>query len=1263
MKTAVRILCLMLCVLTVFGMTPAFALAVSPKTDARAAGEGASFSEGYTVYALEGTVTALFGSYLNGVASEGAILEIALSENAFAGHTFDCWKSSEGVKVPTATFQVMIDRDVWFYPTFTDLEGSFGDWTLIKDGGCEEGKVYRRDDPATGLAEFKKVFPNSGGHEFSSYRTIDAQTCAAVCRICGYEMVEQHNWSEYETVREATHSTTGLMRATCCMCGYTAEVIVPKTDEHIWSGEWEIIEEAKNGQPGVRRRHCLYCDAYEDYWYIRAEWEKYYFGNKIWYDSTDSIGTWGTDDELHYNFINDEGYETFVYAVRQDYRDNYQSYVFMWIDHADNLGRKPLYLAKSKGHDDSGYYAYRGFDWAIVGYLDSKEAFISEIDHISCGYDRYSSGFFDLAVKYEEFFNEAMIPTDEEPDLVSYTGAWVYDTDGGAYALRTDSYTGVDYIPFKYNDSRYYMHVDPETNVCISFWEPNASSRRAYIRAVQALVTPAEYAAISGAFTPDIMDWPTIEYPATTVPAAGHEHVFDIWSSDWLPYDDEQHINFCSECGEPIYRGHSYSTEIDFDVDLPRNSTKRRTCSCGYFTDHELNVMSTDGIAAEIRYVFQMISSITSVTVDVLHTPTPKNFQMRVNAYWYLDGPRAEPGYDNTPYDNRYRWYGSNRIWEYGYEVTDWFSFGIVRTESSPKGYSNYSGGDTFFVELIYEEVDGYAFERWEIYDWATGEWVFFSGEEEPRFNTVSWDGDAQTATSFTLDTRLTDMTLLRCVRSYTGNEAGPATVTVEGGECYVSGAYEERQPYGEFPAGTMVYFEYDEAAVPAGKCFAGWQVSYNGEITDDCSYAYGFTLSSGDYTFTAVYENELYYVQVYADNGRVYLIGDGTEEEYWGESYEAGAILQFRTEGYAPGEIEEGDDGYPYFYGWYFVGQGKEEGSAEEELISRDLTLSYTVTGEMNGYITAKWGDTATPRIDYHDLTAVNGFATVSSYRNGLFVSSIRVRDYSYVLLTEDPRLNMDTDEWALASTDDETFEMTLEAYGAYGNADFWIDESYPVLLTATARGSAHAHAFEHIEALTPDCTEYGNVEYWYCEGCDKYFLDENGEEQTDYESVLLDPLGHDFGDWAWSESTHTRTCRRCGETEEGAHTGSAYHSVDALRHAITCPVCGCDFALERHSFDAGVITVFPTTTSEGTIVYTCTDCGYTVEGVLEKLTDHHPDDINGDGEVTVGDVSALLDLIAGATAGTAPVDLDGDGDMTVADVTALLDFIAGNG
>jgi len=51
---------------------------------------------------------------------------------------------------------------------------------------------------------------------------------------------------------------------------------------------------------------------------------------------------------------------------------------------------------------------------------------------------------------------------------------------------------------------------------------------------------------------------------------------------------------------------------------------------------------------------------------------------------------------------------------------------------------------------------------------------------------------------------------------------------------------------------------------------------------------------------------------------------------------------------------------------------------------------------------------------------------------------------------------------------------------------------------------------------------------------------------------------------------------------------------------------------------------------------------------------------DVNGDGEVTVADVNAIIDMILTGNT-TAAGDVNGDGEVTVADVNEVIDIILG--
>ena len=67
-----------------------------------------------------------------------------------------------------------------------------------------------------------------------------------------------------------------------------------------------------------------------------------------------------------------------------------------------------------------------------------------------------------------------------------------------------------------------------------------------------------------------------------------------------------------------------------------------------------------------------------------------------------------------------------------------------------------------------------------------------------------------------------------------------------------------------------------------------------------------------------------------------------------------------------------------------------------------------------------------------------------------------------------------------------------------------------------------ATGHDLTKTEAKEPTCTEDGNIEYWYCENCKKYFSDANAtEEITD---VVIPATGHHYVNG---------TCTECGQRD----------------------------------------------------------------------------------------------------------------------------------
>ena len=52
-------------------------------------------------------------------------------------------------------------------------------------------------------------------------------------------------------------------------------------------------------------------------------------------------------------------------------------------------------------------------------------------------------------------------------------------------------------------------------------------------------------------------------------------------------------------------------------------------------------------------------------------------------------------------------------------------------------------------------------------------------------------------------------------------------------------------------------------------------------------------------------------------------------------------------------------------------------------------------------------------------------------------------------------------------------------------------------------------------------------------------------------------------------------------------------------------------------------------------------------------------PGDVNGDLEVNIADVNAIINMILGGNDGTTAADVNGDGEINIADINAIIDII----
>ncbi len=147
-----------------------------------------------------------------------------------------------------------------------------------------------------------------------------------------------------------------------------------------------------------------------------------------------------------------------------------------------------------------------------------------------------------------------------------------------------------------------------------------------------------------------------------------------------------------------------------------------------------------------------------------------------------------------------------------------------------------------------------------------------------------------------------------------------------------------------------------------------------------------------------------------------------------------------------------------------------------------------------------------------------------------------------------------------------------------------------------------AHVHSMELTAAKEATCTEGGNNAYYHCSGCNRYFKDEAGTQETTVEAEVISATGHN---WDNGEITTAATC-----TEEGVMTFTCSNCNKTRTETI--PATGHNWN-DGDNWNDGEVTAEATCTTDGVMTYTCLDCGETRTETI-PATGHNWND----GEVT---------------------------------------------
>ena len=102
------------------------------------------------------------------------------------------------------------------------------------------------------------------------------------------------------------------------------------------------------------------------------------------------------------------------------------------------------------------------------------------------------------------------------------------------------------------------------------------------------------------------------------------------------------------------------------------------------------------------------------------------------------------------------------------------------------------------------------------------------------------------------------------------------------------------------------------------------------------------------------------------------------------------------------------------------------------------------------------------------------------------------------------------------------------------------------------------HTHNMVHYSAVAADCgtDTDGNIEYWVCSGCGKFFRDAGGKNEITRKETVISPAHAPSGDWSYDEGSHWHECKKCGQQLNfAAHVSSGPATETDSK---VCTVCG---------------------------------------------------------------------------------------------------------
>jgi len=226
--------------------------------------------------------------------------------------------------------------------------------------------------------------------------------------------------------------------------------------------------------------------------------------------------------------------------------------------------------------------------------------------------------------------------------------------------------------------------------------------------------------------------------------------------------------------------------------------------------------------------------------------------------------------------------------------------------------------------------------------------------------------------------------------------------------------------------------------------------------------------------------------------------------------------------------------------------------------------------------------------------------------------------------------------DSWTIVAVPELADDMKVNANDYFYVVRNFINSDQQVIIYAN--WVDHTHDMQHVDAKAATCETVGNTEYWYCDGCKKYFSDAEGKNETTLEQTVIDATGHDWADptYTWADDYSTVTAERVCRNDSSHKDTLTKNTTSSVTKEAKCEEKGettftatfseTGFANQTktianidalgHNWEDWVIVKNPTETEEGSKSRTCQrqGCSKTETASIPKTTHvHDPQPVEG--------------------------------------------------